>query len=143
MKQLAHRTGAIISTVCLEVFFLSSLFVVIQGEPESIVMVKSLIAMPGLLIFIPAIAVAGATGLSFSTSKSGCIVGQKRKRMPFIGISALLILLPAAVVLNLWASVGSFDNRFYLLQALELVAGVITIVLMIMNIRAGRKLKRK
>ncbi|MCP5093856.1 MAG: hypothetical protein GY949_23375 [Gammaproteobacteria bacterium] len=142
MKKLAHRAGAIISTVCLEAFFLSTLFVLIQGEPESIALVKSLIVMPGIFIFIPAIAVAGATGFSFSTSKSGGLVGQKRKRMPLIGINGFLILLPAAIVLNQWASVGSLDTKFYLLQALELVAQGFNITLMIMNIRAGRKITK-
>ncbi|MEW8623838.1 MAG: hypothetical protein AB2559_19880 [Candidatus Thiodiazotropha endolucinida] len=143
MKQLAHRVGAYISTICLEVFFISTLFVAIQGTPESITLVKSLIVMPGLFIFIPAIVMTGATGLSWSTSKSGGLVGKKRKRMPFIGINALFILLPVAIVLDQWASAGSFDSRFYMLQGLELLATAFNITLMILNIRAGRKIKRK
>ena len=141
MKLRAHRASAIISTVCLEIFFLSTLYVVTQGSLESIALVKSLIVFPGFLVLIPAIAVAGATGYSFSTRKSGGIVGQKRKRMPWIGIVVVLIILPAAVALNQWASDSRFGVEYYLLQTLELVAQGIIIYLMIMNIRAGRKIR--
>ncbi|NOR51522.1 MAG: hypothetical protein GQ470_02785 [Gammaproteobacteria bacterium] len=143
MKQLAHRIGAITATLCIVVFFISTIFVEIFGTAESIALAKSLIVMPGLFILIPAIAVTGATGFALSTSTSSGLVGQKRKRMPFIGANGLLILLPAAIVLDQWASAGRFDTGFYLVQALELIAGGVNISLMILNIRDGRKLTGK
>ena len=63
--------------------------------------------------------------------------------MPFIGANGLLILLPAAIVLDQLASAGSFDSSFYLLQALELVAGATNLTLMFLNIRDGRRIKGK
>lgn len=143
MKHLIHKTGAIIATLCIVTFFLSTLIVEFFFTVESIAQVKSLIVMPGLFILIPAIAITGATGFSLSKSSSAGLVGQKRKRMPFIGANGLLILLPAAIFLNQWAAEGSFDNTFYVVQGLELFAGAVNITLMFMNIRDGRKLSRK
>lgn len=143
MKHLFHKTGAIIAALCIVTFFLSTLIVELFFTTGSIAQVKSLIVMPGLFILIPAIAITGATGFSLSKSSSTGLVGQKRKRMPFIGANGLLILLPAAIFLNQRAATGSFDSTFYAVQGLELFAGAINITLMFMNIRDGRKLSRK
>lgn len=143
MKQLFHRIGFITATLSIFTFFTSTLVVELFGTQEAIAMVKSLIVMPGLFILIPAIATTGATGFAMSTTKSTGLVGRKRKRMPFIGINGLLILLPAAIVLNQWAAEGNFGSQFYLLQALELAAGAINLSLMCLSIRDGRKLTAK
>jgi hypothetical protein len=60
--------------------------------------------------------------------------------MPFIGANGVLILIPAAFFLDQWAWAGSFDMKFYIVQGMELVAGVINLILMSMNIRDGMKL---
>jgi hypothetical protein len=143
MKQVIHRIGAITATLCIVTFFASTLIVELFETQEGIATVKRLIVMPGLFILIPAIAATGATGFAMSTSKSGRLVGTKRKRMPFIGANGLLILLPAAIVLDQWASTGSFDNKYYLVQVVELAAGAINVSLMAMNIRDGLSISRR
>jgi hypothetical protein len=55
-------------------------------------------------------------------------------------INGLLILLPAAIVLNQWAASGSFDAKFYIVQGLELLAGAINQLLMSFNMRDGLKM---
>jgi hypothetical protein len=60
--------------------------------------------------------------------------------MPLIAANGLLVLLPAAIFLNLWAAQGTFDSRFYLVQAVELLAGAINLLLMGLNMRDGVKL---
>lgn len=143
MKQLIHRIGAITATLCILIFLGSTITVELFGTEQAIATVKNLIVMPGLFILIPAIAAAGATGMSMSTPKTRGLVGSKRKRMPFIGANGLLILVPAAIVLDQWASAGRFDTSFYLLQSLELLAGGINLTLMFLNIRDGRKITGK
>jgi hypothetical protein len=113
------------------------------GATEAIATVKSLIVMPGLFILIPTIAATGVTGFAMTKGSNKGLIGNKRKRMPFIGVNGLLILLPAAIVLDQWATAGSFDTRFYLLQGLELAAGAINLTLMFLNICDGRKIKGK
>jgi hypothetical protein len=55
----------------------------------------------------------------------------------------LLVLLPAAIFLDQWASAGSFDTSFYIVQGLELIAGATNLTLMGMNIRDGRRISGK
>ena len=50
------------------------------------------------------------------------LVARKKRRMPVIAANGLLILVPAAVVLDQWAAAGAFDARFYVVQAVELLA---------------------
>lgn len=143
MKPTLHRLGAITATLCIALFFSSTLLVELFGSNQAIATVKQLIVMPGLFILIPAIALTGATGFAMAKNASRGLIGQKKKRMPFIGINGLLILLPSAIILNQWAAAGSFDWQFYSLQALELVAGATNLSLMALNIRDGRKIKGK
>lgn len=143
MKQQVHRIAATTAFLCISTFFLSSLTVDLFGSESAITVVKHLIVLPGLFIMIPAIAITGATGFALSKNKTAGLLGKKKKRMPFIAANGLFILLPAAVVLDQWAAAGQFDNNFYLLQGLELIAGAINIALMSLNIRDGRKLTGK
>lgn len=140
MKQIIHRTAAITATLCIAIFFSSTVVVELLGSQESIASVKSLIVFPGLFILVPAIAITGGTGFSLSRGRKGSLMDTKKKRMPFIGANGLLILLPSAIYLNSLASMGNFDSIFYTVQGLELVAGAINLVLMSLNIRDGLKL---
>lgn len=143
MIPMIHRLAAVTATLCIVTFFLSTLSIELFGSEASIAQVKSLIVMPGLFILIPAIAIAGGTGFSLSKNRKGKIVENKKKRMPFVAMNGLLILLPSAIFLDQWASAGSFDTQFYIVQSLELIAGAANIILMTLNIRDGRKLARK
>jgi hypothetical protein len=60
--------------------------------------------------------------------------------MPVIAGNGLLILVPAAIVLDRWAAAGVFDARFYVVQALELVAGGTNLTLRELNMRDGLRL---
>lgn len=140
MLTIIHRSAAIIAMLCIATFFVATLIVELTGSNESIVLVKSLIVMPGLFILVPAIAATGATGFALSKTRSGHLVEAKKKRMPFIGANGLIILLPAAIFLDQWASAGDFDRQFFFLQALELIAGAINLMLMGLNIRDGLRM---
>ena len=60
--------------------------------------------------------------------------------MPFIAGNGLLILIPAALFLASKARAGEFDTWFYVVQALELLAGATNITLLGLNMRDGLKL---
>ena len=128
-----HPVAAVIATLCIAAFLTSSILVELFGSDESIAMVKNLIVMPGLFILVPAIAITGGTGFALSKNRKGHLVGNKQKRMRFIGANGLLVLLPAAIVLDQWASSGSFDTKFYIVQGLELLAGATNLLLMSLN----------
>ena len=140
MKQIIHRSSAIIATLCIATFFISSIAVELFGGPEMIATVKRLIVTPGLFILVPAIALTGATGFSLSGNRKGRLIDAKKKRMPFIAANGLLILLPSAIYLNHLASGHDFTLFFYLVQGLELLAGGVNLALMSLNMCDGLKL---
>lgn len=143
MKQIIHRIAAITATLCIAIFFTSTVLVELFGSYESIATIKSLIVMPGLFMLVPAIAVTGGTGLALSKSRKGHLVESKKKRMLFIAANGLLVLLPAALFLDQWAASGAFNTKFYVVQGLELLAGAVNLTLMGLNMRDGLRMSGK
>ena len=143
MTNKIHLVAAVIATLCIATFFTSTILVELFGSYESIATVKNLIVMPGLFILVPAIAIAGGTGFALSKNRKGHLVDNKQKRMRLIGANGLLVLLPAAIVLDQWVASGSFDPKFYIIQGLELLAGAINLLLMSLNMRDGLKITGK
>jgi hypothetical protein len=140
MTPKIHLLSAITATLCIATFFVSSIVVELFGTHSSIALVKSLIVMPGLFLLVPAIATAGITGFILAKKRQGRLVEGKKKRMPFIGLNGVLILVPAAIFLDRWATAGAFDTTFYVVQGMELLAGFVNLSLMGMNIRDGLRM---
>lgn len=137
MKQIVHRSAAIVATLCIATFFLSTAIVEFLGDQTTILKVKSLIVMPELFILIPCLAVTGATGFLLAEKRTGGLVDKKSKRMPFIILNGLLVLLPSALYLDQLSTNGDFNFQFYSVQSIELLAGGINLFLMSLNIRDG------
>ncbi|QSX38672.1 hypothetical protein [Shewanella sedimentimangrovi] len=136
MKKTLHIAAALLATLCIASFFLSSLVVELFGTQAQIANIKHLIVTPGLWVLIPAMMLTGVSAQTMG--RSGSLVRQKQHRMKIIAINGLLVLLPCALVLK--QLVTSLDTGFYLLQAVELLAGATNLVLMSLNIRDGLKL---
>lgn len=141
MKSKIHLLAAFTAILTIATFWISTVVVELGGDPQAIAYVKNLIVMPGLFILVPAIAITGMTGFFLSQSRSGRLIDSKKKRMPFIAANGLLILLPSAIMLNLWAADGNFSTQFYIVQGLELVAGPVNLILMGLSVRDGFKMK--
>ena len=140
MMFIIHRFAASVSILCIALFFSATIFVELLGTAESIAIVKSLIVWPGLFILVPAIALTGGSGFALAQSRNGKLVEQKKKRMPFVGVNGIFVLVPCAIFLDRWASSGSFDTYFYIVQCVELLAGAINLVLMGMNMKDGLRM---
>ena len=140
MPNLAHRIAGILALLCIATFFLSTILVELFGSHAAVAQLKSLIVTPGLWILIPAVAAAGGSGMFLSKSRKVRLVDAKKKRMRFIAANGLLVLVPCAIVLDRWAAVGSFDTSFYLVQAIELLAGATNLMLMGLNVRDGLRM---
>jgi hypothetical protein len=84
--------------------------------------------------------VTGGTGFALSQGWGGALVDRKKRRMRVIAGNGLLILVPAAIVLDRLAAAGTFDPSFYLVQAVEILAGGANLTLMGLNIRDGLRL---
>lgn len=125
------------ATLCIATFFLSTIIVELFGSHAAVARLKSLIVTPGLWIMVPLMAAAGGSGVLLAKSRKGRLVEAKKRRMPFIAANGLLVLVPCAIVLNRWAAAGSFDTTFYVVRAIELIAGASNLTLMGLNARDG------
>jgi hypothetical protein len=70
-------------------------------------------------------------------------VVAKRRRMPVIAANGLLILVPAAFILQHLAASGAVGPLFYAVQAIELMAGAVNVVLLALSFRDGLGLRRR
>ena len=112
MIKKIHFIAAVLATGCIATFFTSTIIVELFGSPESIASVKSFIVSPGLFILVPAMAATGGSGFVLAKHRKGRLVDNKKKRMPIIAANGVLILIPAAIFLSQWASLGLFDAKF-------------------------------
>jgi hypothetical protein len=140
MPKCAHLAAGILAPLCLATFFLSTVLAELFGSHAEVARLKALIVSPGLWIMIPAIAVAGGSGMLLGKSRKGRLVDGKRKRMPTIAANGLLVLVPCAITLDRWAAAGTFHTAFYAVQIVELVAGATNFLLMGLNLRDGLRM---
>lgn len=136
MKKL-HAFTSIIAFFTIASFLVSTVLVDLFFNHETIAKIKNLIVLPGLFILIPAMAVTGATGFKISKGRKGKLIGKKKKRMPFIVLNGILFMVPAAIVLDMWASTGQFGTKFWVIQLVEIIGGVINLILLSMSMRDG------
>ncbi len=136
MKTKIHALAGVIAFLTILTFWVSTAYTELFGTPQSIAAVKSMI-LKGMFVLIPAMIIAGGSGMVLGGKRVDAKAVAKKRRMPFIALNGLLILLPAAFYLESKAAVGVFDTRFYLVQVVELMAGAVNLTLLGLNIRDG------
>ncbi|MEJ2763549.1 hypothetical protein VV869_06160 [Photobacterium sp. MCCC 1A19761] len=136
-----HRTAGVAAFLMILTFFTSTLVVELWGDQAGILAVKNAIAM-GVWVLVPLMIAAGGTGFKMVPNARKGPLGNKKKRMHFIALNGLLVLLPSALYLDYQAGAGRFETQFYLIQGTELIAGLINLTLMGLNIRDGIRLTR-
>jgi len=141
MKTKIHATAGVIGFLTILTFWSSTVISELFTAHETIAVVKTLV-LQGMLILIPAMIIAGASGMNLGQKRRDPLTAAKKKRMPFIAANGLLILVPAAIYLQSKAVSGRFDTLFYAVQAIELVAGSTNLTLMGLNIRDGRAMTK-
>ncbi len=137
-----HRAAAITAFATILTFWTSTVVTELFATTAAVAAVKTAILW-GMAVLIPAMAIAGATGFKLGGAHPHPLAAAKRRRMPIIALNGLLVLVPAAVFLAQRAAAGRFDRCFVAVQALELIAGAVNIVLMGLNIRDGIALARR
>lgn len=143
MKTKLHAAAGVIGFLTILTFWTSTVASELFGGPAAIAAVKGAILW-GLIVLVPSLAIAGATGMALAKGRgrgrAGAAVAAKRKRMPFIALNGLLVLVPSAIFLALRAEAGTFDVVFFAVQAVELAAGAVNLVLIGLNIRDGLRM---
>lgn len=139
MKSKLHALAGAIALLCIGAFWTSSLASELFFDERSVVQVKNGI-LRAMWLLIPAMAAAGASGFALGKGRSGRLLDAKKRRMRLVAANGILILLPSAFALASMANAGRFDALFYAVQALELVAGAVNVVLIALNVRDGLRL---
>ena len=143
MKPVIHAIAGTTAMLTIATFWTSTLISELFLDQAAVVAVKHAIAVYGLAVLICAMALTGSSGVVLGKIRKGRLVEQKKTRMRFIGINGLLVMLPSALYLYSKSAVAEFDTLFYVVQALELSAGLIQLSLMSQNFRDGLKLAGK
>lgn len=136
MTPKLHATAGTLALITIATFWSSTLVTELLGSHAQIAQLKSLILW-GMLILIPAMATAGATGAVLSKNRKGPLIERKSRRMKIIAANGLLVLLPSAIFLAMRAGSGQLDTLFYGIQTVELIAGATNITLLAANLRDG------
>lgn len=137
-----HAAASILAFMLIILFWLATVIVEINGDPNTISMVKSAIAA-GLLLLIPAMIISGISGSRLVGKSTAPIILKKRNRLKVAAANGILLLVPCAVLLWQMAAAGQFTTTFYVIQSLELIAGSLNAVLLGLNIRDGLRLSGK
>jgi hypothetical protein len=136
MLRKVHPVAGIVGLATILTFWVSTVISELFGTASAIAAVKQAIPW-GFLLLVPALAITGASGFRIAGAATDPRITSKRRRMSFIAGNGLFILVPAALYLAILASRGDFGTRFYVVQAIELIAGAINITLMSLNVRDG------
>jgi len=140
MIKYIHPIAGAVAILTIAAFWFSTALSELFGSPATVTAVKTAIPW-GFLLLIPALAAAGGTGFALSKGRRAGLIDAKMKRMQLVAANGLLILIPAALFLSAHARASHFDIAFYLVQAVELIAGATNIVLLALNMRDGLKIK--
>ena len=140
MKSKIHAIAGMIGFFCILTFWTSTAYSELFTSHDIVAEVKAWI-LRGMFLLIPAMAIAGGSGMAIGGKWKSPLAIAKKKRMPIIALNGLCILLPSAVFLAYKSGAGAFDAWFYVVQVIELCAGAVNLTLMGLNIRDGLRMK--
>ncbi len=138
MLRKIHPSAGFVGLLTIVVFWASTVAVEAFGGPQAILAVKTGILW-GMIVLIPALAAAGASGLRLAGPATQGLAGAKKRRMPFIAANGILILIPCAVFLQRLAAAGDFGTAFYAVQAIEVASGAVRTSMRPHRTRCGRR----
>ena len=141
VKVQFHALAGMLAMLTIATFWLSTLISELFLLPAAVVWVKQHIVL-GLFVLIPLLMATGGSGFAMGRKSTHPLILQKRRRMPFIALNGLLVLVPSALYLSWKAQAGLFDGGFYAVQAVELIAGAANLLLMGLNARDGLRLRK-
>lgn len=136
-----HALAGGLATATILTFLFATLAVEALGTATAVATVKTAIAW-GLLLLVPVVAMAGASGFRLARGRLKGIIGRKAFRMKIIAANGILVLAPSALFLAWKARAAELDATFALVQALEIVAGLVNLTLLGLNLRDGLILQR-
>lgn len=140
MLKIIHPVAGGIALLTIVTFWLSTLFTELFASQASVIAVKTAIPW-GFFLLVPALAAAGGSGFALAKRRKAKLIDAKLKRMPIIAANGIFILIPSALFLASKAKVVDFDAVFYIVQAIEIIAGATNIRLLSLNMLDGLRMR--
>ena len=141
LKKL-HKYAAACAFLLIVTFFTSTVVADLWGDLAIITQVKQgILSCVSLLVL--AMMTTGVTAKKIYKGKAKGVFATKEKRMKIAAANGIFILIPAAFFLASWSANGQFDQIYWTVQIVELIAGFTNAVLMGLNIRDGICLGKK
>lgn len=141
LKVRIHALAGMLAMLTIALFWSSTVIAELALSATAVTWVKQQIVL-GLFVLVPLLMIVGGSGFALGHKSTHPLIAHKRRRMPFIALNGLLVLVPSALYLSWKAQAGAFDGGFVAVQVLELTAGAINLVLMGLNARDGLRLRR-
>jgi hypothetical protein len=139
MKTVFHAMFASLLLAIIFLFFTASLVTQYWYAKDYIPAVKSLI-LQGMFWLIPMLVITGLLGLSLAQYRQASLIESKKKRMLWILLICIAVLLPAAYTLNSMAQEGEFNLWYSAIQFIEYIFDLIVLTLLVLNFRDGVRL---
>ncbi|MEM6925685.1 MAG: CDGSH iron-sulfur domain-containing protein, partial [Myxococcota bacterium] len=140
MKGLLHAIAGVFGFLCVAAFLSATVLSGLLGSPETIALVKTWI-FRGVFLLLPALAGAGATGMSMLGERQEPLALIKQQRGPRAFMTTLFVLLPCGWLLSTWAAAGQLGLAYAGVQAVELATQAFCLVMIGLNIRDGLALR--
>ena len=141
-KTKIHATASGIAFITILTFWTSTALSELFASDQTVAQVKLRI-LYGMIVLIPALMITGGSGFAMAGQRQDTALLRKKRRMPIIASTGLIVLLPAAFFLESKAATGQFDTWYYAIQSLELLAGASNLRLIFLNMRDGLRLTGK
>ena len=142
MKSVLHAASGALAMLCIASFWISTAVSELFLAHPAVAFVKRATVF-GLFLLVPLLILTGLTGMMLGKGRREPLIAKKTRRMRVIAANGLLVMLPAALILNGMAAAGRFDAAFFAVQSLELAVGIVQMVLMGLNLRDGLMLSGK
>ena len=105
MQAKIHAAAGALALLLVLSFWTATVLSELSQSLAAIVAVKTWI-LKGMILLVPAMALAGGSGFSLGKGWKSAIVARKRLRMKIIAANGLLVLVPSAVFLATKADGG-------------------------------------
>jgi len=96
MKTKIHAAAGAVALITVSAFWLSTATAELLGDAAAITTVKNCV-LAGMVVLIPAMIIAGASGFSLGKGWKSPVVARKKWRMRIIAANGLLVLVPSAL----------------------------------------------
>lgn len=142
MKTILHAILGVLAFAFIFISLIASLVTGVWHSQGEISEVKALV-FEGVQLLLVILGFTTVLGLSLAGVKTGKIIDSKKKRTAWVFSITVLILMPIAYLLSIFARDGKFNLLYFVAQSIEYAFDIVALIFLGLNIRDGGKLVRQ